>query len=44
MKIKKIKGNMKFGSNCRYMDWDRSNNKGGFYIWGVEENIMATLN
>ena len=42
-KAKKIKGNMKFGSNCRYMDWDRSNNKGGFYIWGVEENIMSTL-
>ena len=28
--------------SCRYMDWDRSN-KGGFYIWGVEENIMSTL-
>jgi len=41
-KTKKIKGNMKYGSNCRYMDWDRSN-KGGFYIWGVEENIMSTL-
>jgi len=38
---KKIKGNTRFGSSCRYRDWDRA--KGGFYIWGVEENIAATL-
>ena len=38
---KKIRGNMRFGSSCRYRDWDRA--KGGFYIWGVEENIAATL-
>ena len=30
-----------FSSHCRYRDWDRA--KGGFYIWGVEENIAATL-
>jgi len=38
---KKIKGNTRFGSSCRYRDWDRA--KGGFYIWDVEENIAATL-
>ena len=38
---KKIKGNTRFGSSCRYRDWDRA--KGGFYIWGVDENIAATL-
>jgi len=38
---KNIKGNTRFGSSCRYRDWDRA--KGGFYIWGVEENIAATL-
>ena len=37
---KKVKGN-NIGSSCRYRDWDRA--KGGFYIWGVEENIAATL-
>ena len=38
---KKIKGNTRFGSSCKYRDWDRA--KGGFYIWGVEENIATTL-
>ncbi len=38
---KKIGWKTKFGSSCRYRDWDRA--KGGFYIWGVEENIAATL-
>ena len=31
----------RFGSSCRYRDWDRA--KGGFYIWGVDENIATTL-
>ena len=39
---KKIKGNTRFGSSCKYRLWDGSN-KSGFYIWGVEENIAATL-
>ena len=38
---KKISGKTRFGSSCRYRDWDRA--KGGFYIWGVDENIVATL-
>ena len=38
---KKIGYKTRFGSSCRYRDWDRA--KGGFYIWGVEENIAATL-
>ena len=38
---KKIKGNTRFGSSCKYRDWDRA--KGGFYIYGVEENIATTL-
>jgi hypothetical protein len=40
-KDKKIGWKTRFGSSCRYRDWDRA--KGGFYIWGVEENIAATL-
>jgi len=36
---KKISWKMRFGSSCRYRDWDRA--KGGFYIWGVEDNIAA---
>ncbi|MDA7823890.1 hypothetical protein N9A23_00055 [Candidatus Pelagibacter sp.] len=39
---KKISWKNRFGSSCRYRDWDRA--KGGFYIWGVQENIAATLN
>ena len=38
---KKIGHKTRFGSSCRYRDWDRA--KGGFYIWGVDENIAATL-
>jgi len=36
---KKIKGNLRFGTSCRYRDWERA--KGGYYIWGVEDNIAA---
>mgnify|MGYP007000165962 CR=1 len=39
---KKISWKNRFGSSCRYRDWNRT--KGGFYIWGVQENIAATLN
>ena len=38
---KKIGHKIRFGASCRYRDWDRA--KGGFYIWGVDENIAATL-
>jgi len=36
---KKIKGNLRFGTSCRYRDWERA--KGGYYIWGVEDNIAT---
>ena len=39
---KQISWKTRFGSSCRYRDWDRGHK--GFYIWGVEENIAATLN
>ena len=39
LKDKKIKGNLKYSTSCRYRDWDRA--KSGFYIWGVEDNIAA---
>ena len=39
---KKISWKNRFGSSCRYRDWNRA--KGGFYIWGVQENIAAKLN
>ena len=32
---------LRFGSSCRYRDWSRGS--GGFYIWGVEEEIISTL-
>jgi len=32
---------LRFGSSCRYRDWSRGS--GGFYIWGVEEDIISTL-
>jgi len=38
-KDKKIKGNLRYSTSCRYRDWDRA--KSGFYIWGVEDNIAA---
>ena len=46
-KLKKIKKNpnkriswkLRFSTSCRYRDWDRA--KGGYYIWGVEDNIAA---
>ena len=43
-KIKKgrqINWKLRFGSSCRYRDWDRG--PGGFYIWGVEKEIISTL-
>jgi len=39
LKDKKIKGNLRFSTSCRYRDWDRA--KGGYYIWGVDDNIAA---
>jgi hypothetical protein len=39
LKDKKIKGNLRFGTSCRYRDWERA--KGGYYIWGVDDNIAA---
>jgi len=36
---KKIKGNLRFGTSCRYRDWVRA--KSGYYIWCVEDNIAA---
>jgi hypothetical protein len=39
LKNKKIKGNLKFSTSCRYRDWERA--KGGYYIWGVDDNIAA---
>ena len=39
LKDKKIKGNLRYSTSCRYRDWNRA--KGGFYIWGVEDNIAA---
>jgi len=36
---KKINWKLRFGVSCRYRDWDRA--KGGYYIWGVEDNIAA---
>ena len=47
--MKKKKGEyidwqLRFGSSCRYRDWNRSSGaSGGFYIWGVEEEIISTL-
>ena len=38
---KSINYKIRFGSSCRYRDWSRGND--GFYIWGKEENIAATL-
>ena len=40
-KAKKISSKLRFGSNCRYRDWDRGNK--GFYVWGMEENIISTI-
>ena len=40
-KGKQINWKLKFGSSCRYRDWDRG--PGGFYIWGVEKEIISTL-
>ena len=40
-KGKQIKSKLRFGSSCRYRDWDRG--PGGFYVWGVEEEIISTL-
>jgi uncharacterized protein YacL (UPF0231 family) len=37
---KKIKGNLRFSTSCRYRDWERSG-KSGYYIYGVEDNIAA---
>jgi len=34
---KKIKGNLGFGTSCRYRDHSPK----GYYIWGVEDNIAA---
>ena len=39
LKDKKIKGNLRFSTSCRYRDWERA--KGGYYIWGVDDNIAA---
>ena len=39
LKDKKIKGNLRFSTSCRYRDWERA--KGGYYIWGVEDNIAT---
>ena len=39
LKDKKIKGNLRFSTSCKYRDWERA--KGGYYIWGVEDNIAA---
>ena len=44
--MKKKKGEyidwqLRFGSSCRYRDWKRAPD--GFYIWGVEEEIISTL-
>ena len=43
--MKKTQGDvdwkLRFGSSCRHRDWNRGS--GGFYIWGVEENIISTL-
>ena len=30
---------MRFSSSCKIRDWDRA--KGGYYIWGVEDNIAT---
>ena len=43
-KVKKgtdINWRLRFGSSCRYRDWNRG--RGGFYIWGVEKEIISTL-
>ena len=40
-KGKQIKSKLRFGSSCRYRDWDRG--PGGFYVWSVEEEIISTL-
>ena len=40
-KGKTIKWNLRFGSSCRYRDWDRG--PGGFYVRDVEEEIISTL-
>ena len=43
-KGKHIDWQLRFGSSCRYRDWNRSSGpSGGFYIWGVEEEIISTL-
>jgi len=39
LKDKKIKGNLRYSTSCRYRDWERA--KDGYYIWGVEDNIAA---
>ena len=44
--MKKKKGEyidwqLRFGSSCRYRDWNRG--PGGFYVWGVEKEIISTL-
>ena len=39
LKDKKIKGNLRFSTSCRYRDWERA--KSGYYIWGVDDNIAA---
>ena len=40
-KGKQIHWKLRFGSSCRYRDWDRG--PGGFYVWGVEKEIISTL-
>ena len=36
---KKISWKLRYSTSCRYRDWERA--KGGYYIWGVEDNIAA---
>ncbi|MDA9889473.1 hypothetical protein N9D11_00005 [Candidatus Pelagibacter sp.] len=36
---KQISWKLRYSTSCRYRDWERA--KGGYYIWGVEDNIAA---
>ena len=36
---KKISWKLRYSTSCRYRDWERA--KGGYYIWGVDDNIAA---
>ncbi len=40
-KGKQIHWKLRFGSSCRYRDWNRG--PGGFYVYGVEKEIISTL-